>query len=211
METAAAQMPHREIYKLLTGCIVPRPIAWVSTVDSDGNPNLAPFSFFTAVCSNPPTVLFCPGVRAGDLEQKDTLHNIRATGEFIINFVTETLAEQMNITSAEVPAHVNEFERAGLTAVPGVAVKVPRVAESPIHFECQVQQIIPISAEPGGGNIVVGTIVHLHCDESIWREGNYIDTLAYQPVGRLAGAGYSRTRDLFDMKRPPSEIEPKTS
>jgi flavin reductase (DIM6/NTAB) family NADH-FMN oxidoreductase RutF len=206
METAASALPHREIYKLLTGCIVPRPIAWVSTINADGQPNLAPFSFFAPVCSNPPTLLFCPSVRAADHGQKDTLHNIRATGEFVVNCVTETLAEAMNLTSTEFPADVNEFEAAHLTPVPSVAVKPPRVAESPIHFECVVQQILTIGAEIGGGNIVIGTIVQIHCDERVWREGNYIDIAAYQPVGRLMGAGYSRTRDVFSLRRPESQI-----
>jgi flavin reductase (DIM6/NTAB) family NADH-FMN oxidoreductase RutF len=131
---------------------------------------------------------------------------VRATGEFIVNFVTEDLAEAMNITSVEAPPEVNEFERAGVTPVPGQVVRVPRVAESPIHFECKLNQIVTINEGVGGGHIIIGTIVHMHCAESVWREGNYIDILAYQPVGRLMGAGYSRTRDLFDMRRPPSEI-----
>ena len=110
----------------MIGAIVPRAIAWVSTVNEDGQPNLAPFSFFTAVCFAPPTIVFCPSVRETDGDHKDTLHNIRATGEFVINFVTEALAEQMNITSTELPSDVNEFERAGLTAVPSTLVKAAR-------------------------------------------------------------------------------------
>lgn len=210
MEINTAELPHRDVYKLMIASIVPRPIAWVSSVDREGRPNLAPYSFFNAVCSNPPTVLFCPGIRAADLDKKDTYHNIRETGEFIINFVTEELAEAMNITSAEVPRDVNEFERAGLTAVPGVVVNVPRVLESPIHFECRLREIVTISEEPGGGFIVIGTVVHMHFDDSVYRDGNYLDFEAYRPVGRMAGAGYSRTRDRFEMSRPASEIPRKT-
>ncbi len=206
MEINPNDLPHREVYKLMTGAIVPRAIAWVSSVNADGQPNLAPFSFFTAVCSLPPTILFCTSVRNTDGDFKDTLHNIRATGEFVVNFVTEALAEQMNITATELPANVNEFERAGLTPEPSQVVNVPRVAESPIHFECKLNQVVTISDAPGGGSIVLGTIVHMHISETIYREGNKIDFAAYQPVGRLAGAGYTRVNDLFDMLRPAPEI-----
>jgi flavin reductase (DIM6/NTAB) family NADH-FMN oxidoreductase RutF len=191
----------------MIGTIVPRPIAWVSTISEDGVPNLAPFSFFTAVCSNPPTVVFCPGVRATDGDQKDTLHNIRATGEYVINFVTEPLAAQMNITATELPATINEFERAGLTPVPSVLIRPPRVAESPIHFECRLRELIVISDEPGGGNLVIGTVVHMHYDEAVYLAGNQVDIQAYQPIGRLAGASYCRVNDLFDLKRFPPEIQ----
>jgi flavin reductase (DIM6/NTAB) family NADH-FMN oxidoreductase RutF len=204
-----AEWPHRDVYKLLIGAIVPRAIAWVSTINGDGQPNLAPFSFFTAVCSAPPIIVFCTSVRETDGDHKDTLHNIRATNEFVINFVTEALAEQMNITSTELPPHVNEFERAGLTPAPSTVVKAPRVAESPIHFECRLNQVITISDAPGGGSMVIGTVVHMHIDDSVYREHNHIDIAAYKPVGRLAGSGYTRVTDLFDMRRPTPEIKPR--
>ncbi len=210
MDINPAEYPHREVYKLLTAAVVPRPIAWVSTLNAAGQPNLAPFSFFNAVCSNPPTVLFCTGIRGADHAPKDTYHNVRATGEFVINFVTEALAEAMNVTAAEVPAHVNEFERAGLTAVPGRTVRAPHVAETPIYFECRLREIVTISEEPGGGHVIIGTVTFIHCDDSVYREGNYIDFDAYRPVGRMTGAGYTRTTDRFDLARPPSEIQPKT-
>lgn len=206
MDIDPNDLPHREVYKLMTRAIVPRAIAWVSSVDANGQPNLAPFSFFTAVCSLPPTILFCTSVRNTDGGFKDTLHNIQATGEFVVNFVTEALAEQMNITATELPADVNEFERAGLTPGQSKVVNVPTVAESPIHFECKLNQVVTISDAPGGGSIVLGTIVHIHISETVYREGNKIDFSAYQPVGRLAGAGYTRVNDLFDMIRPAPEI-----
>jgi flavin reductase (DIM6/NTAB) family NADH-FMN oxidoreductase RutF len=201
--------PSREVYKLLTAAVVPRPIAWVSTVNEQGQPNLAPFSFFNAVCQNPPTLLFCPGIRGVDQSPKDTYHNIRATGEFVVNFVTEELAEAMNITAVEAPAEINEFERANLTAAPGKKVNVPYVAESPVHFECKLREIVTINEEPGGGYIVIGTVVHMHFDDTIYREGNYLDFSAYHPVGRLTGSGYTRITDTFDLQRPPSEIKPR--
>jgi flavin reductase (DIM6/NTAB) family NADH-FMN oxidoreductase RutF len=207
-EITPSDLSYREVYKLLIGSVVPRPIAWVSTVSRDGVRNLAPFSFFNAVCSNPPTVLFCTSVRDGDGGQKDTLHNVRDTGVFIINMVTEALAEAMNITATELPPEVDEFERAGLTPAPGRVVNVPYVAESPIHFECRLNQIVPISAEPGGGSIIIGTVVHMRFDETVFREGHYIDIAALKPVGRLSGAGYCRVTDLFDIRRLPSELKP---
>lgn len=206
MDIDPKNYPEREVYKLLTATILPRPIAWVSTISADGQPNLAPFSFFNAVCANPPTVLFCTGVRGADRSPKDTYHNVVATGAFVINFVTEGLAAAMNITAAEVPAEVNEFERAGLTAAPGKMVRVPHVAESPAHLECTLREIITINEEPGGGYVILGTVVHMHFDDSIYREGNYIDLDAFQPVGRLMGNGYTRVTDRFDLTRPPSEI-----
>lgn len=199
-----AELEHKQVYKLMTGSIVPRAIAWVSTVDTQGQPNLAPFSFFTAITSQPPTILFCPATRGSDGAQKDTYHNVVATEEFVVNFVTEATAEAMNLTAVEVPADVNEFERAGLTAIPSTIVRAPRVQESPIHFECKLHQIVDV----GDAHIVIGQIVYMHFDETVYREGNYIDTQAFQPIGRLAGNGYSYVRDLFELKRPPSEIKP---
>ena len=196
----------RDLYKLLSGAILPRPIAWVSTVDSAGAPNLAPFSFFNAVCSNPPTLLFCSGIRGADQSPKDTYHNVRATGEFVVNFVTEALAEAMNLTAAELPAGVNEFEQAGLEAAPGIRINVPHVAATPIFFECKLREIVTISEEPGGGHIIIGTVVHLHVDDAVYRDGHYIDLDAYQPVGRLMGSGYCRVTDTFELLRPPSQI-----
>lgn len=206
MEINPAQLPHRDVYKLLTGAVVPRPIAWVSTLSADGIPNLAPFSFFTVACSKPPTVVFSPSVRETDSGEKDTLRNIRETGEFVINFVSEPLAEAMNQTAAEVLPEVNEFERAGLRTSPARIVRPPYVADSPIHFECRLNQILTISDQPGGGSLVIGTVVHMHFDDRVLREGHHIDLNAYQAVGRLSGAGYTRLSDRFNIQRPPSEI-----
>jgi flavin reductase (DIM6/NTAB) family NADH-FMN oxidoreductase RutF len=202
MEFADGALPWQSIYKLMTGAIVPRPIGWISTVDADGIPNLAPYSFFNAVCSNPPTLLFCPAIRAKDHQRKDTLKNVIATGEFVVNIVTEALAEAMNLTSGEYAADVNEFEVAGLTAAPSAAVKPPRVAESPIHFECKLDQIVTIGETPGGASIVIGRIVHIHVADEVLIPPDKIDVRKLQAVGRLAGTTYSRTNDFFDLRRP---------
>jgi flavin reductase (DIM6/NTAB) family NADH-FMN oxidoreductase RutF len=193
------------IYKLMIGAIVPRPIAWVSTIDKNGVRNLAPFSFFTGVCANPPVVCFCPVNRGqptpGMPLRKDTLRNIHETGEFVVNIVPERLAAQMNISSAEVPADVDEFALTGLTAIPGVVVKAPRVAESPVHMECKLLQVLTINSEPLGGNLVLGQVLRFHVRQDLM--SNYrIDPEKLDAIGRMAGATYSRTRDRFELERP---------
>ncbi len=202
MEFADGALPWQSIYKLMTGAIVPRPIGWISTVDADGIPNLAPYSFFNAVCSNPPTLLFCPAIRAKDHQRKDTLKNVIATREFVVNIVTEALAEAMNLTSGEYAADVNEFEVAGLTAAPSATVKPPRVAESPVHFECKLDQIVTIGETPGGASIVIGRIVHIHVADEVLIPPDKINVRKLQAVGRLSGTTYSRTNDFFDLRRP---------
>jgi len=199
-------LPYQSIYKLLIGAVVPRPIAWVSTLDQDGRPNLAPYSFFNAVCSNPPHLLFAASVReyvpANGDGFKDTLVNVRATGEFVVNVVTEATAHAMNITSGSYPRGENEFVIAGLTPVPALKVKPYRVGESPIHFECVVSQIVDVSPLPGGASIVIGRIVHMHVDDDLLIGPDKIDIARLQPVGRLAGAAYAHIRDIFELPRP---------
>lgn len=206
MEASASELPWRTFYKLLIGSVVPRPIGWVSSVDEQGAVNLAPFSFFNAVCANPPTLLFCPMIRSTDLARKDTLRNVRSSGEFVINIVSEDLAEAMNITSTEFPPHVNEFEAAGLTPAPSLVVAPPRVAESRIHFECRVVQILDFGDQPGAGSLVVGRILQVHVDESVLFDGDKINLTALKPIGRLAGSAYTRVTEIFDLVRPPSQI-----
>ena len=196
----------KDMYKLLIGSIQPRPIAWISSMDSEGMPNLAPYSFFTAVCSDPPTILFCPGVRRQNGQPKDSLVNIRETGEFVVNIVSKSLAEQMNITSTELDPQVNEFELAGVMPAESVMVNVPRVAETPIALECKLNQIVTLSDQPGGGFIVVGRVVYVHVADEVYIPDYKIDTLKVQPVGRLAGFNYSHTNDIFEMVRPASQL-----
>ena len=187
------------IYKLLIGCVVPRPIAWVSSLSDDAVPNVAPFSFFMAVCNNPPTLAFSSGRREGG--KKDTIGNIEHTQDFVVNLVDDALAEQMNLTSGEYPPEVDEFALTGLTAAPGVKVQAPRVAESPISMECRVVQILPVGHGPH--SLVLGEIVYFHIRDDLYNPATgRIDMHRLQPVGRLAGNLYTHVHDIFEMKRP---------
>jgi flavin reductase (DIM6/NTAB) family NADH-FMN oxidoreductase RutF len=206
MEIDPLSLPWNSVYKILIGSVVPRPIGWISTIDPGGCANLAPFSFFNVVCANPPHVLFCPMIRGTDQKPKDTLRNIRSTGEFVVNIVTEGLAQAMNLTSTELPAEVNEFEISGLTPQPSATVRPPRVAQSPVHFECKVATIFDIGDQPGSGSVVIGHVIHIHVREDVLIEADKIDLEKLKPIGRLAGSDYCRVTDLFQMIRPPSQI-----
>ena len=185
-------------YKLLIGSVVPRPIAFVSTISVDGIFNLAPFSFFNAVCGNPPVITFACGVRE---PEKDTLRNVRATGEFVVNIVTEEIAEKMNLTSGEYPTHVDEFALTGLTPCPSELVKPPAVRESPINMECKALQIIDISTRPQGGSLVIGEVIRFHIDPAVTSDFR-IDAEKLRAIGRMGGNEYTRTRCRFEMVRP---------
>lgn len=192
-------------YKLIIGSVVPRPIAWVSTRSKAGKLNLAPFSYFNAVCTNPPTILFCPAVRGSDGVKKDTLVNVEETGEFVVNIVTDDVVEKMNQTAAEYDYGVSEFEKTGLTPAASEIVKPPRVQESPINMECTLQQIIPVGdGSRGSGFIVLGTIVRFHVRPDIYDNGKII-TEKLKPVGRLAGTNYCHVREIFSLARPEAD------
>jgi flavin reductase (DIM6/NTAB) family NADH-FMN oxidoreductase RutF len=196
-ETAGAQ----NVYKLMIGVIVPRPIAFVSSSSADGILNLAPFSFFTAVSANPPVIAFSPMVRGSDGSQKDTLRNVEATGEFVVNIVSESFVAQMNVCSGEYAPEVDEFALSGLTAVPSDLVKPPRVGESKVSMECRLVQVVKVSAKPLGGSIVLGEVVRFHVDDAL--VDNYrIDPDVLDAVGRMGGPSYTRTRDRFNLDRP---------
>ncbi|MGE3539294.1 MAG: flavin reductase family protein [Candidatus Tectimicrobiota bacterium] len=191
--------PQQSIYKLLIGCVVPRPIAWVSTIGADGIANVAPFSFFMAVCNNPPTLAFSSGRREGS--KKDTVSNLEYTQDFVVNVVDDALAEQMNLTSGEYAPEVDEFALTGLTAAPGVKVRAPRVLEAPISMECRVTQILPVGHGPH--SLVLGEIVYFHLRDDVYNPATgRIDMHKLQPVGRLAGNLYTHVHEIFEMKRP---------
>jgi flavin reductase (DIM6/NTAB) family NADH-FMN oxidoreductase RutF len=186
-------------YKLLIGCVVPRPIAWVSTVDGAGIRNLAPFSFFMGVCGDPPTIAFSGGPRQGS--RKDTVRNAEITGEFVVNVVDDSHADAMNATSAELAADVDEFAITGLDSAPGVRVQAPRVASAPISLECRVAQVVRIGHGPH--SVVFGEVVYIHVRDDLYdATTGRIDVARLHPVGRLAGHMYSRTHEVFEMKRP---------
>ena len=189
----------QSIYKLLIGCVVPRPIAWVSSLSDEAIPNLAPFSFFMAVCNNPPTLAFSSGRRED--KKKDTVRNIEYTQDFVVNLVDDALAEQMNLTAGEYPPEVDEFALTGLTAAPGIKVKAPRVVEAPISMECRVVQILPVGHGPH--SLVLGEIVYFHIRDDLYNPNTgRLDMHRLHPVGRLAGNLYTHVHDIFEMKRP---------
>jgi flavin reductase (DIM6/NTAB) family NADH-FMN oxidoreductase RutF len=200
-----AECQQRQIYKLMTGIIVPRPIALVSTMSREGVANLAPFSFFCGVGSNPPTVLFCPTLRAGASaeagERKDTLRNVEETDEFVINVVSEAIAAAANAASAEVPPEVDEFPLSGLTPIPSQAVRPSRVAESPAQMECKLLQVIYTGHAPSSGVIVLGEVVRFHVREELV-ENFRVDPTGLDAVGRMAGNTWVRTRDRIELVRP---------
>lgn len=204
-----AQLATLDSYKLLTGLIVPRPVALVSTVDASGVRNLAPYSFFNGVGSNPPTVLFCPSLtRPPETptpehpdDRKDTLRNVEQTGEFVINIVSEAIANAANLSSATVPPSVDEFSLAGLTPVPSEVVRAPRVAESPAQLECKLLQIVFTGQGHAAGVVVLGQVVRFHIRPDLI-DNFRIDPERLDAVGRMAGNTWSTTRDRFDLIRP---------
>lgn len=196
-----ATLKHQEAYKLLVGAVVPRPIALVSTVSADGARNLAPFSFFNVVCSDPMAISFSVMRRGDTAQKKDTLLNIEETREFVVHTVTEGIVERVNLTSADFARGVDEFERAGLTPVPSEVVRPARVAESPVAMECRLLQLVELGNQPGGGTLVLGQVVRVHVADEVYDRGR-IDPVKLQAVGRMAGAAYVRTRDTFDLERP---------
>ena len=196
-----SEHPLLETHKLMIGSIVPRPIAFVSTLSKDGLENLAPFSYFNGICSNPPSIMFCPARRGYDGKTKDTLNNIRDTEEFAVNIVSEDFAEQMVSTSTDFEPEVNEFEISGLTPEPCQKISPPKVAEAKISFECKLNKIIPVGNEgPGGGFVIIGTIVLFHIDDDVYEDG-YINLGKLRPIGRLAGNMYTRTTDKLEIIR----------
>jgi flavin reductase (DIM6/NTAB) family NADH-FMN oxidoreductase RutF len=197
-----AEYPAPDIYKLMIGLIVPRPIAFVSSLDASGVRNLAPFSYFTGCSTNPPVVCFCTAVRSGPLPHKDTLTNVRATGEFVVNIVSEEFAAQMNQCSAEVAPDVDEFELSGLTPLASELVKPPRVAESKAQMECRLREIITVSEKPGGGILVLGDVLRFHVLEGLVDDRFRVDQEKLDAIGRMGGPTYTRTRDRFKMERP---------
>jgi len=214
MDVTPSQLAHREFYNILISAVGPRPIAWVSSLSASGQTNLAPFSFFNAVCAKPPLLAFAPAMRspkksgaaAGEPvgEPKDTLRNIRETREFVINVVTYELAGAMNLTSGDYDAAINEFELAKIASAPSKLVQPRRVAESPVSFECKLHQILDFNPGPEGGSLVIGEIVSIHVDYEHLKEGR-LDRNSLDLIGRMGGMQYTRTTQRFELVRPKVE------
>lgn len=187
------------VYKLLISSVVPRPIAWVSSVDATGVHNLAPFSYFMAITDEPPTIAFSCSARAG-AGKKDTLRNVEETGEFVVNIADDDRAEAMNLSSGDYPPDVDEFAVTRLTAAPSAVVKAPRVAEAPINMECKLVQVLPVGKK---ANLVIGQVVQWHVRDDVYDAATgRLDMHRLRPVGRLCGNLYSHIHQIFEMKRP---------
>jgi len=190
--------------RVLTGVVVPRPIAFVSTISNSGNINLSPYSFFNAVSYDPPLIIFSSSKFTSDGKLKDSLSNIEQNGEFVVNIVNENIVEAMNKTAAEYPENVNEFDIANLTQIDSDLVKPPRLRESPVNMECKLERIITLGTEAHPQGLVIGEIIQLHIDDQII-SGHRINHEKLKPVGRLAGNMYTHTNDVFELMRPSYE------
>jgi len=205
MELEPQDLDIRDRYKLLIGCIVPRPIAFVSTVSTDGALNLAPFSFFNGVGSDPMTILFCPANKP-DGSEKDTLRNCKptdegGTGQFVVNAAIYEYRRAVAGAAEPLEHGESEFDLTGLNTTPSETVRPPRVAESPWAFECHTVQVI--RTNPGrsaGGNIVIGEVRHVYIRDDLLNERFHIDPAALDAIGRMGGLGYCTTRDRFEMR-----------
>jgi flavin reductase (DIM6/NTAB) family NADH-FMN oxidoreductase RutF len=196
----------RQRYRLMIGSIVPRPIAFVSTLSDDDRLNLAPFSFFTGVGAEPMTIVFCPA-NAPDGGAQDALRNCKpvtegGTGEFVVNVAIEAYRREVAAASEPLPYGESEFELTGLATAPSVEIRPPRVAASPIAYECRTRQVIRLAeGTPGGANVVIGDVVHLQIDDDLINERFEIDPDRLAAFGRMGGIEYCRTRDRFQMPR----------
>ncbi len=191
LELDLAELGERERYFLLTSVVVPRPIAWVSTLDAQGARNLAPYSYFNACSATPPIVHFT------STTSRDSLANVRATGEFVVNVVSEDLAEAMRVSSAALAGDEDEFEVAGLQTVPSHAVAPPRVAGAKVALECRLRQLL----EMGEGTMAFGDVLHVHVQRSVWREGR-VDPTLLRPVGRLCAPYFTTVSDAYTLELP---------
>lgn len=192
-EIDPASYGNQQLFKLLLGGVAPRPIAFASTVDKDGTPNLSPFSFYNSFGVNPTTLIFSPSRRGRDNTTKHTFDNVMEVPEVVINAVTYDMVQQVSLSSTEYPKGINEFVKSGFTQLPSVKIRPPRVKESPLQFECKVREVIEISGKPGSGNLVVCEIVHIHIDEHILDQQGNIDPDKIDLVGRMGADYYVRT------------------
>jgi flavin reductase (DIM6/NTAB) family NADH-FMN oxidoreductase RutF len=204
----ATDLSNREMYGYLSSAVAPRPICFASTVDAEGNVNLSPFSFFNVFSSNPPILVFSPVRRGRDNTEKDTLQNLREVKEVTISVVNYTMVEQMSLASTEYEKGVNEFIKAGFTPVESQLVKPPRVGESPVAFECKVNDIIELGNEGGAGSLVIAEVMMVHINDEFLNEKGRLDTLKLDLVARMGENWYARASGdaLFEIPKPVSSI-----
>ena len=196
-----------ELQGYLQGAVAPRPIAFASTIDEKGNPNLSPFSFFNVFSANPPILVFSPSRRVRDNTTKHTLQNVEKIKEVVINIVNHDMVQQMSLSSCEYPEGTNEFIKAGFTQVPSQNIKPFRVAESPVQFECKVNQIISLGNDGGAGNLVICEVLKIHINENVLDKNGNIDQNKIDLVSRMGGNWYSRAKEgLFEIPKPVTEI-----
>lgn len=186
------QTPQKDLHQFILGTVAPRPIAFVSTLDENGIPNLAPYSFFNAFSSNPPILVFSSNRRGADNTTKDTLHNVRVSGECVINAVNYSIVRQMAVASVDFPSDVSEFDKTGLTPIPSDIVKPFRVKESPAHIECRVKDIITLGDKGGAGHLIICEVVRIHVAEDVLTDRNRIDPHKMDLMGRMGRAYYVR-------------------
>ncbi|NOT02607.1 MAG: flavin reductase family protein [Phycisphaerales bacterium] len=199
----AAERDKRANFHTLLSCVLPRPIAFVSTVSADGIVNLAPFSFFNAVGSNPPAVIFSPSTRA-DGSQKDTLNNLRVVPEMVVHVVPHAIREAMNQASAAYPPEVSEFDAAGFTPIASRFVRPPRAAECPVAMECRLLQIVPVGNGPLSGNVCIGEVLCFHVADEMLKPDGTVDVEQIDLIARMGGEWYSTIRDRFELPKPAS-------
>ena len=194
----------KELHKILLSSVAPRPIAFASTIDSNGNVNLSPFSYFNVFSSNPPILIFSPSRRVRDNTTKHTLENAKETKEVVINVVNFPIVEQMSKSSIEYEKGVNEFIETGLTQVKSVLVKPPRVLESPISFECNVQDIVSLGESGGAGQLIIAKVVQIHIDKKFLDKNGDIDSEKLDLVARMGGDWYTRSNkeSMFKVPKP---------
>lgn len=202
IDPKSLSIPERQ--NLLSSAVAPRPISFASTVDLDGNVNLSPFSFFNVFSSNPPILIFSPARRGRDNTTKHTYQNVKVVPEVVINIVNYPMVEQMSLASTEYAKGVNEFTKAGFTEIASETIKPPRVAESPVSFECTVDQVIELGTEGGAGNLVLARVQLIHVNEKYLDDSGKLDTTILDLIGRMGGSWYTRSgkESLFEIPKP---------
>ena len=201
------ELPQPKLHQYLLGAIGPRPIAFASTIDDEGRPNLAPYSFFNVFSSNPPILIFSPARRGRDNTTKHTLENALAHRECVINIVNYDIVEQMSLASTEYPLGVSEFEKTGLTPIASDVVKPFRVKEAPVQFECKINDVVALGTQGGAGNLVICEVVRIHVEESILDEEGRISPIKIDQVARMGGHWYTRAnKGLFQLPQPMTQI-----